>query len=68
MDTEPTDEELRAFIGAMLSNLDKGLREPEVVDEAMRDFRHMWVMLYRANLDADALDPSSYTADRANPS
>ncbi len=59
MATEPTNEELRAFIDAMLSNLDRALREPEVVDEAIRDHRDMWVMLYRANLDADALDPPS---------
>jgi hypothetical protein len=59
VDTEPTDDELRAFIGAMLSNLNKALREPEVLDEAIRDHRDMWVMLYRANLDADALDPPS---------
>ena len=59
MDTEPTDEELRAFIDAMLSNLDKAFREPEVIDEAIRDCRDMWVMLYRANLGAAALDPPS---------
>lgn len=34
----------------MLSNLDKQLREPEVVDEAIRAHREMWVMLYRASL------------------
>ena len=43
----------------MLSNLDKALREPEVLDEAIRDHRDMWVMLYRAGLDADALGPPS---------
>jgi hypothetical protein len=59
VNTEPTDEELRAFISAMLSNLDKSLREPEVIDEAMRDCHDMWVMLYRANLGAAALDPPS---------
>jgi hypothetical protein len=48
VDAEPTDEELRAFINAMLSNLDKRLREPEVIDEAIRDHRDTWVMLYRA--------------------
>lgn len=53
MDIEPTHEELRAFINAMLSNLDKGLREPEVIDEAIRDFRDMWVTLYRASLGTD---------------
>ena len=59
MDTEPTDKELRAFIDTMLSNLDKSLREPEVIDEAIHDCRDMWVMLYRAHLGADALDPPS---------
>lgn len=34
----------------MLSNLDKHLLEPEVVDEAIREHREMWVMLYRASL------------------
>ena len=53
MNVEPTDEELRAFINAMLSNLDKSLREPEVIDEAIRDHRDMWVMLYRAGLGTD---------------
>ena len=56
MDTEPTDEELRAFINAMLSNVDKRLREPEVIDEAIRHHRERWVMLYHAALDADAPD------------
>ena len=46
MDPEPTDEELRAFVNAMLSNFDKGLRDPEVIDEAIRDQRDLWVMLY----------------------
>ena len=39
-----------ASFRAMLSNLDKHLREPEVVDEAIRENRKMWVMLYRASL------------------
>ena len=61
MDTEPTDGELRAFINAMLSNVDKRLREPEVIDEALRDQRDMWVMLYRAGagLGTDAPEASS---------
>lgn len=53
MDIEPTDEELRAFINDMLSNLDKGLRDPEVIDDAIRDCHDMWVMLYRASLGTD---------------
>ena len=59
MKPEPTDEELRAFIDAMLWNVDKGIREPEVIDEAIRDHRDMWVMLYRASVDVDAVDPES---------
>ena len=50
MQTTPSNEELRAFVDSMLSNLDKHLREPEVVDEAIREHREMWVMLYRASL------------------
>ncbi len=50
MDTEPSDEELRAFIDSMLSNIDRHLREPVVIDEALREHREMWVMLYRASL------------------
>lgn len=50
MQSAPSDEELRAFVDSMLSNLDKHLLEPEVVDEAIREHREMWVMLYRASL------------------
>ena len=53
MDTEPSEEELRAFAHSMLSNLDGLLREPDVVDEALREHREMWVMLYRASLGLD---------------
>ena len=53
MDSEPSDEELRSFVSSMLSNLDKLLREPAVIDEAIRDHREMWVMLYRASLDLE---------------
>ena len=56
MESEATDEELRAFVGSMLSNLDRLLREPEVVDEAIREHREMWVLLYRASLGFDAHD------------
>ena len=34
----------------MLSNLDRHLREPEVLAQAIRDNRDLWVMLYRASL------------------
>ena len=53
MDTEPSDEQLRAFVDSMLSNLDRDLREPAVIDETIREHREMWVMLYRASLDFD---------------
>lgn len=53
MDTSPNDEELRAFVESMLSNLDKQLREPEVIDQTVREHRDIWVMLYRASLGFD---------------
>ncbi len=56
MGTEPSDEELRAFVDSMLSNLDRHLREPVVVDEALREHRETWVMLYRASLGFDVRD------------
>ena len=51
MDTEPSDQELHAFVASMLSNLDKLLREPDVIDDAIREHREMWVKIYRAGLD-----------------
>lgn len=57
METGPSDDELRAFVDAMLSNLDRHLREPEVLDEAVREHREMWLMLYRASLGFDVRDP-----------
>ena len=56
MDPEPTEEDLRAFVRSMLSNLDGLLREPEVVDESIREYREMWVLLYRASLGFDVAD------------
>ena len=56
MDTGPSDEELREFVDSMLSNLDRQLREPVVIDEAIRAHREMWVMLYRASLGFDVPD------------
>ena len=53
MDADPSDEELRRFVDSMLSNLDKRLREPEVIDEAILAHRDMWVMLYHAAADFD---------------
>jgi hypothetical protein len=53
VDTRPSDEELRAFVESMLSNLDKQQRKPEVIDQAVREHRDMWVMLYRVGLGFD---------------
>jgi hypothetical protein len=58
VEDEPSDEELRAFVGSMLSNLDQLLREPAVIDEAIREHRPMWVLLYRASLGFDLADDS----------
>ena len=46
MAAEPSDEELLEFVDLMLSNLDRELREPDVLAEAISDRREMWVMLY----------------------
>lgn len=54
MEKNPSDEELRAFVESMLSNLDRRLREPEVIDEAIRAHREMWTLLYRASSDLRA--------------
>jgi hypothetical protein len=56
LDTEPSHEVLHAFVGSMLSNLDRLLVEPDVIDEAIREHRDMWVMLYRASLGMEARD------------
>lgn len=56
MDREPSDEELRAFVGSMLSNLDMRLREQAVIDETIREHREMWLTLYRASLGFEAAD------------
>ena len=53
VDTDPSEEELRAFVDSILSNLDKRLREPAVIDEAIREHREMWVTLHRASLGFD---------------
>lgn len=47
MALEPSDDELLEFVNLLLSNLDPELREPDVLAEAVRDRREMWVMLYR---------------------
>jgi hypothetical protein len=56
VDKDPSEEELRAFVEAALSNLDQQLREPAVIDEALRERREMWVMLYRASLGFEVRD------------
>jgi hypothetical protein len=55
----PTDDELRAFVQAMLSNLDKQLQGPEVIDDSIRSHRDLWVALYEASkgLDVREADP-----------
>ena len=58
MDIEPSEEELRTFVESMLSNLEQ-LREPAVIDEAIRERHEMWVTLYRASLSLDARDAPS---------
>ena len=59
MDKEPSDEELRAFVDPTLSNLDKHLREPAVIDDSLGERRAMWVMLYRASLGFDVPEAPS---------
>jgi hypothetical protein len=54
--SEPSDEELRVFVDSMLSNLDRHVRKPIVIDEAIRENREMWLMLYRASLGFDVPD------------
>jgi hypothetical protein len=56
VDTEPRDEELRAFVSSMLSNFDKVLGEPEAIDETIGEHREMWVFLYRAGSGFDLPD------------
>lgn len=51
MPAHPTDQELLAFIDAMLSNLDGELPEPAVLAQALSDHRGQWVMLYNASLE-----------------
>lgn len=53
MAVEPSESELLAFVDSMLSNLDRGLREPDVLTKAISDNREMWVMLYRLSRQFD---------------
>jgi hypothetical protein len=50
MPSDPTDYELLAFVQAMLSNVDRQLREPAVLAQAISDNKAQWVMLYQASL------------------
>jgi hypothetical protein len=54
----PTDDELLAFVDSMLSNLDRALREPEVLAQAISDNREMWVMLYRLSREFEDGEPT----------
>jgi len=56
VDKDPSEEELRGFVEVALSNLNKQLREPDVIDESLREHRKMWVMLYRASLGFEVRD------------
>ena len=56
MDIEPSDEDLRAFVSSLLSNLDRLVEGPAVIDEAIRERREMWVLLYRASLGFEVPD------------
>lgn len=53
MGDAPNEDELLAFVDLMLSNLDRQLREPDVLAQTISDHREMWVMLYRASLGFD---------------
>ena len=56
MDGHPSDDELRAFVSSVLSNLDERLREPHVLADTIREQREMWVMLYRASVGGEMPD------------
>jgi hypothetical protein len=53
VDNEPSDEELHVFVRSMLSNLEQLASDSTVIDEAIRERREMWVMLYHASLGFD---------------
>jgi hypothetical protein len=54
-----SDQELLAFVDAMLSNLDRELREPAVLAKAISDNRDQWVMLYDASRAFEDFNESS---------
>ena len=53
MAVDPSDAELLAFVDAMLSNLDRQSREPDVLKQAIDDNRALWVELYRVSVESD---------------
>ena len=55
----PSDDDLLAFVDSLLSNLDRQLREPDVVALAIKDNREMWVMLYHASLGFEVGESST---------
>ena len=57
MALEPTDDELLEFVDLLLSNLDRELREPDVLAEAVNDRRDMWLMLYRVSREFEDGEP-----------
>lgn len=59
MALEPTDDELLEFVNLMLSNLDRELRDPEVLAQAVRERRDMWVMLYQVSHRAEDRDSTA---------
>jgi hypothetical protein len=49
VDYEPSHEELRAFVGSLLSDFDALIGEPGVIDQAIDEHQETWVLLYRAS-------------------
>lgn len=56
MEADPSDDELRAFAASLLGELAEPLREPEVLDETVRERRELWLMLYRVSQGFDLPD------------
>lgn len=49
MDTDPSNEELHAFVGSLLSNFKQLVSDDGVIEQAIGEHREMWVLLYRAS-------------------
>ena len=57
---EPPDHELRAFAVSLLGKFGSLFAEEVVVEEAIREHRDLWVMLYRTDRgDIEFADPAS---------